>query len=147
MLPTSPCRRLVFRASLKKNVKNNLKNVRTVNVEINVFTPNFFFVDLTIAVGGVGGRWLGGQKLASAKQLVLDNRSLVEQLPSQHPSLLLKIKGHFVNISRERIKGRLYGENEELTCCRRMVSSSPPIGPRLVSSSSFFTTQSTSSLE
>jgi len=118
-----------------------------VNVEINVFTPNIFVGDLTIAVGGVGGCWLRGKKLASAQQLVLDNRPLVEQLPSQHPSLLLKIKGHFVNTSRERIKGRVYGKKEALTCCRRMVSSSPPIGPRLVSSSSFFTTQSTSSLE
>ena len=74
-----------------------------MNVEINVFTPNIFVGDLTIAVGGVGRCWLGGKKLASAQQLVLDNRPLVEQLPSQHPSLLLKIKGHFVNISRENI--------------------------------------------
>jgi hypothetical protein len=76
-----------------------------MNVEINVVTPNIFVGDLTIAVGGVGGRWLGRKKLASAKQLVLDNRPLVEQLSTQHPSLLLKIKGHFVNISRESIKG------------------------------------------
>jgi hypothetical protein len=90
VLPTSPCRRLVFGASLKKNLKNNLKNVRTVNVEINVFTPNIFVGVLTIAVGGVGGRWLGRKKLASTQQLILDNRPLVEQLTSQHPSLLLK---------------------------------------------------------
>jgi hypothetical protein len=74
-----------------------------VNVEINVFTPNNFVGDLTIAVGGVGGRWLGRKKLAPAQQLVFYNRPLVEQLPTQHPSLLLKIKGHFVNISRENI--------------------------------------------
>jgi hypothetical protein len=90
VLPSSPCRRLVFRASLKKNLKNNLKNVRTVSVEINVFTPTIFDDDLTIAVGGVGGRRFGRKKLAPAQQLILDNRPLVEQLPSQHPSLLLK---------------------------------------------------------
>ncbi len=46
--------------------------------------------ELTVTVGGVRGCRFGGQELAPAQQLVLDDRPLVEELTPQDSSLVLQ---------------------------------------------------------